>query len=96
LHKINPNLIILNSIKEKYELIKKNKIFNCNYIDNKIKKINDIIKSTNVSDLNDNIYFETKLEGKELFNTFLFLSQKLHFNKSNETPYSKIFLLMNY
>ena len=55
----------------------------------KYKKINDIIKSTNVSDLNDNIYFETKLEGKELFNTFLFCHKnytlikvmKLHIQK---------------
>ena len=92
LHKIKPNSAILNSIKRKYELIKKQKkiIYNNNIIEKKIEDINSI-KIQDKSDNKENIYFEYNFEKRELFNTFLFFIQKLYYEKSNETHYSKYY-----
>ena len=90
MHKIKPNPLILSNIKRKYELIRKqNKsIYNNEMIDKNIDKINEISKSKDLSDSKDNVYFDKKFEGKELFNAFIFFSQKLYDNKRNETHYS--------
>ena len=91
LHKIKPNAFILNSIKRKYELFKKKNMSSYNSL--KLdKKINDIdkIKFEKIenSTFIDNVYFDQNFDNRNLMNTFIFFTQKLHFGKSNETHYS--------
>ena len=89
LHKIKPNVFILNDIKKKYENLKKqnNKIFESLNLEEKFNEINNI--STYVtSNFIDNVYFETNFNLKNLLNAFLFFTQELHYQKSNETHYS--------
>ena len=89
LHKIKPNAFILNNIKKRYENLKKqnNKIFESLNLEEKFNEINNI--STYVTyNFIDNVYFETNFSFKSLLNAFLFFTQKLHYQKSNETHYS--------
>lgn len=89
LHKIKPNVFILNDIKKKYENLKKqnNKIFESLNLEEKFNEINNI--STYVTcNFIDNVYFETNFDLKNLLNAFLFFTQELHYQKSNETHFS--------
>ena len=91
MHEIKPNLAILNEIKRKYELIIKNNnnnTFQIQNIKDKIEEIDNISKQK-LSEDKDNIYFEKEFDQKALLNTFLFFTQKMHYTKNKETPYSK-------
>ena len=88
LHKIKPNVIIINNIKKRYENLKKqnNNLFTSLNLEEKFNEINSI--STHVTDIINNVYFETNFGLKNLLNAFLYFTQKLNYQKSNETHYS--------
>ena len=91
LHKVKPNSFILNNIKKKYESFKKqNKgLYTSLQLDEKVNIIDDILSEKNEnSTFIDNVYFDQNFDNKNLMNTFIFFTQKLHFGKSNETHYS--------
>ena len=90
LHKVKPNLFILNNIKKRYDTIKKsnNKLYKKLNFDTKVKEV-DIVKPDDSDNFVDNVYFEKDFELKGLLNTFIYFSQKLRYQKSNETHYSK-------
>ena len=90
LHKVKPNLFILNNIKKKYDFIKKSnsKLYTDLDLESKAKEI-DIVKPEDDNNFIDNVYFEKDFELKSLLNTFIYFTQKLRYQKSNETHYSK-------
>ena len=90
LHKIKPNLFILNNIKKRYDFIKKSniKLYTDLNLESKAKEI-DIVKPEDDNNFIDNVYFEKDFELKSLLNTFIYFTQKLRYQKSNETHYSK-------
>lgn len=90
LHKVKPNLFILNNIKKRYDTIKKsnNKLYKKLNFDTKVKEV-DIVKPDDSDNFVDNVYFEKDFELKGLLNTFIYFTQKLRYQKSNETHYSK-------
>ena len=87
LHKVKSCSLILNSIKNKYELLKKqnNNLFDMNIIE---QKLNEIKEKVPEIDIKDNIYFQGNFEQKTLLNTFLLFSQKLYDQKNNFIHYS--------
>ena len=90
LHKVKPNLFILNNIKKRYDFIKKSnsKLYMDLNLESKAKEI-DIAKPEDNNNFIDNVYFEKDFELKSLLNTFIYFTQKLRYQKSNETHYSK-------
>ena len=90
LHKVKPNLFILNYIKKKYDFIKKSnsKLFMDLNLESKAKEI-DIVKPEDDNNFMDNVYFEKDFELKSLLNTFIYFTQKLLYQKGNETHNSK-------
>ena len=88
LHKIKLNSFILNNIKKRYEALQKQDIQLFNSL-NLGQKYNEIIKLQLPPDNTiDNVYFESEFDLKNLLNTFIYFTQKLHYQKSNETHYS--------
>jgi hypothetical protein len=57
-------------------------------LESKAKEI-DIAKPEDNNNFIDNVYFEKDFELKSLLNTFIYFTQKLRYQKSNETHYSK-------
>ena len=90
LHKVKPNLFILNNIKKKYDFIKKSnsKLYMDLNLESKLKEI-DMIKPEDDNNFIDNVYFEKDFELKSLLNTFIYFTQNLRYQKNNETHYSK-------
>ena len=90
LHKVKPNLYILNNIKKRYDFIKKSnsKLYVDLNLETKAKEI-EIVKPEDDNNFIDNVYFEKDFELKSLLNTFIYFTQKLRYQKSNETHYSK-------
>ena len=89
LHKIKPNTFILNNIKNRYESFKKfkNSEYELLNLDEKVQEIEKLIQSADHNFI-DNVYFEKEFEYKLLLNTFIYFTQKLHYQKSNSTHFS--------
>ena len=95
LHKIKSNYFIINSIKKKYDSLKKNNehLFNNLNFNKKVEEIEKIKPDINNNDIIDYVYFQLNFEHKNLCNSFIYFTQILFNQKSNETDYSKnIFL----
>ena len=90
LHKVEPNDYIINIIKRKYELYKKqnNDLYQSKKLDEKFNQINKINVKKGYRFI-DNVYFEINFDNKTLLNTFIYFTQKLHYQKINENHYSK-------
>ena len=89
LHKIKSNDFILNNIKKRYESFKKQKkdVYEQLRLDIKFEDINSKKPETKDNFI-DKVYFEKDFEYKCLLNTFLFFTQKLSYQKKNETHFS--------
>lgn len=89
LHKIKPNNMIINNLKRRYESFQKinNEIFEKYKFEEKIIEIENIESNVDSSYV-DNVYFESEFSYKSLLNTFIYFTQKLRYEKSNETHYS--------
>ena len=89
LHKIKPNIIILNNIKKRYESLKKQnkETYMTLNLEKKVNEIDNINPDVKY-DFVDNVYFEANFALKSLLNAFIYFTQKLHYKKSNETHYS--------
>ena len=90
LHVIKPNVFILNNIKKRYESFKKLKRqeYELLNLEEKVQEIEKLILVTNHNFI-DNVYFEKDFEYKLLLNTFIYFTQKLHYQKSNSIHFSK-------
>ena len=90
LHKIKPNTFILDNIKKRYESFKKfkNSEYELLNLDEKVQEIEKLKQSADHNFI-DNVYFEKEFEYKLLLNTFIYFTQKLHYQKSNSTHFSK-------
>ena len=91
LHKIKSNYFIINSIKNKYELIKRynKEIFYKNNFDSKVEELNKIKIDNNSNNNDDNVYFQHNFAHKNLCNSFIYFTQVLRSQKSNKTHFSK-------
>lgn len=84
LHKIKPNITILNNIKKKYKLFQKQnkKLYDTLGLEEKIKEINNL-KPEGDDSLKQSIYFEGEFSEKNLLNAFIFFTQKLRYPKND-------------
>lgn len=93
LYHIKPNNVIINQIKQKYQIAIKNKkeVYSEEGkkidLELKLKEIENI-KEDNLINNKDIVYFEYNFKEKIILNTFLYFMQELHFQKSDEILFS--------
>ena len=90
LHKVKPNLFIINNIKKKYDFLKQNnnKLYTSLNLEAKVKEL-DNIKLEDNNNFIDIVYFEKDFEFKNLLNTFIYFTQIIQNESNNEIIYLK-------